>query len=132
MKNQFKVLALFLVLVLASCSSTSPSIVGEWQLYDLDLGMEIPADQQDMFNEMLQEMKDNTLYTFKNDGSMTMETYVMGEKDASSGTYEFDDGLLIVDMDDQIDSVQCNLSDSIMILNLEEAGTKMSMTFKKK
>ena len=126
---RFGTLAVLLVLV--SCKSSS-SIVGEWKLHEMDLGMEIPQEQQEMFEAMLQEMKDNTLYIFEKDGTIKMQTFVMGERTEQKGTYEVKDNMIITHMEDLDDTTQFTITDSLLIFELEERGTTMSMTFKKK
>ena len=35
-----------------------PSIVGTWKLTDADMGMEIPAEQQEMYDAMMKQLKE--------------------------------------------------------------------------
>ena len=44
--------------------------MGEWELVDLDMGMEIPEEQKEMFESAIEEMKEKTVYTFTDDGKI--------------------------------------------------------------
>jgi len=129
MKAALATTVIFIALVLSSCA---PSIVGEWQLSDVDIGMEVPADQQEMFDAMLQEMKDNTTYTFTDDGKITMKMSAMGLETVQDGTYTFKKDVLTVTMDGETSDLDVDLTKDSLKFNESDGDVTMSMTFERK
>lgn len=112
--------------------ASGPSIVGTWGLSDMDMGMEIPEEQQEMFDAMMEEMKANTTYVFTEDGKITMNTFAMGESMTQEGTYELDGNTLKTTVDGQSTEQEVKITDKTMSFSIEERGTTMSMTFTRK
>ncbi|MDB2657135.1 lipocalin family protein [Crocinitomicaceae bacterium] len=112
--------------------ASGPSIVGDWKLTDLDMGMEIPEEQKAMFEGIIQEMKDNTLYSFTADGKIIMNTFVMNEKMTQEGTYSLDGEKLTVTMDGQAKEQNIKLTENSLTFSEEDRGTTMTMTFNRK
>jgi hypothetical protein len=64
------------------------SIVGAWQMADMDLGMELTPEQEADMAAAIAEMVSGSVYTFNEDGTMTMVT-PQGEE---AGTYKIEPG----------------------------------------
>lgn len=107
------------------------SIVGTWKLTDADMGMEIPEEQQEMYDAMMKQLKDNTSYTFNEDGTMISNTFV-GEPLEQKGTYKLDGDKLSVDMEGRTDSIKIDLSEETLVMYIEDGGRTMTMTFARK
>ena len=129
MKSVLVTTAIFIALVLSSCA---PSIVGEWQLSNFDMGMEIPEEQKEMFDKMIEEMKENSTIVFKADGTFTSKQSVMGEVTEETGTYKLDGDKLSTTADGKTEELNVELSKSSLVINVVDRGQKMSMTFERK
>ena len=112
--------------------ASGPSIAGEWQLSDFDMGMEIPEEQKAMFDEMMEEMKANTTMTFNADGTFSSKQSAMGEVTEESGTYKLDGNKLTTTSNGKTESLDVELKDNTMTIKVEDRGQTMTMTFTKK
>lgn len=108
-----------------------PSIVGTWDLVDVDMGMEIPEDQQDMYDAMVDQLKEHTSYTFNEDGTMISNSFV-GEPVEQKGTYKLEGDKLNVDMEGQSDTIKVDLSEEALVMHIDAGGNSMKMTFTRK
>lgn len=112
--------------------ASGPSIVGTWQLSDFDMGMEIPEEQKEMFDKMMEEMKANSAMTFKADGTFMSKQSVMGDIKEESGTYKLDGNKLTTTSDGKTETLDVEISDKTMKIQLEDRGQTLTMTFSKK
>lgn len=104
-----------------------PSIVGTWQCSAMDLGMEMPEEQQAMMDEMIAK----TSYTFDKDGNMSMTS---GMSDIPvKGTYEYADGKVTATMNGKTDAIDvAELTESKLVLSMKDRGSEIKMTFERK
>ncbi len=106
--------------------------MGEWELVDLDMGMEIPEEQKEMFESAIEEMKEKTVYTFTDDGKITMRTSVMGEAMSQEGTYSVKGNILTVIFEGESSDQEIDLTDETLSFQESANGVTMSMTFERK
>ena len=110
-------------------------LVGNWRLFDFDIGMEIPEGQEEMFNEMRKEMIANSTISFKADGTYSQNDLVSGEIRTHRGTYSIEeDELTTITTERGVDGVKSvskisKLSKTEVTFSLEDRGSTMTMTF---
>lgn len=106
-----------------------PSIIGDWQCTDMDMGMEIPEAQQAMFDELIAAMS----YSFKEDGTMSVTAKMGSNVTTESGTYKVEDNKIIGTKDGQSDTINIvSLTESELVLGMEDQGVEMTISFEKK
>lgn len=104
------------------------SIVGVWKMTDMDMGMEIPKGKEKEFEDMMKEMAAKTAYTFKDDGTIDIKSPAAN----SNGTYTYADGKLTTVVMGKTETIAVpTLTEDQMVIEVEDRGTKMSMTFKR-
>lgn len=104
------------------------SIVGVWKLSDVDLGMTPPKGKEKVLEDLKKEMIAKTIYTFGQDGVLNMESNI----GKSSGTYTLEGDKLTSVTNGKSSSTNVqSLTESELVLTMEERGTKMVMKFKK-
>ena len=109
-----------------------PTIAGTWKLTDMDLGIEIPEGQEEMFADMKATMIENTSYQFNEDGTMTAESYAMDQKQTVTGTYVVEGDQLKTTSEGKEDSINIvELTEDKLVLGIEDRGSMMTMTFAK-
>ncbi len=153
MKKSFITLVTLSVVFLASCGDKSKSedksttevenvetsekkadasIVGKWKMSDVDLGIEIPEEQQAMFEELKNAMISNSSQEYTDDGNVTIVNVVGNDVLTSTGTYTVDGDKLTMVVEGRTDVVTIkSLTDSGLVLEVEDNGSKMTMTFKR-
>lgn len=104
------------------------SIVGEWKMTDMDMGMEVPAGQEEAFAASIKEAVDATVYTFNEDGSVNLVSN-LGEE---SGTYTVEGSTLTITTK-KTESIDISeLTESTLTLSLSVEGLNMTMNFERK
>lgn len=104
------------------------SIVGEWKMTDMDLGMEIPAGQEEAFAASIKEAVDATVYTFNEDGTMNLVSN-LGEE---PGTYTVD-GTTLTATTKKTEALEIKeLTATLLTLGLSDGGLNMTMSFERK
>ena len=104
------------------------SIVGEWKMTDMDMGMEIPAGQEEVFAASVKEAVDATVYTFNEDGTVNLVSN-LGEE---AGTYTVEGTTLTVTTK-KTESIEIKeLTGSALTLGISAEGLNMTMSFEKK
>ena len=104
------------------------SIVGEWKMTDMDMGMEIPAGSEEAFAASIKEAVDATVYTFNEDGTMSLVSN-LGEE---SGTYSIDGSTLTVTTKKTETIEVKELTASTLVFGISEEGLNMTMSFERK
>ncbi|GEM_PF-6559261 len=112
--------------------NSEPSIVGTWQQSGFDMGVEIPAEEQEMYEKTVKETIDNTKYTFNEDGSYKVNTWMLGKGVEYEGTYSIDGEKLMTTQDGEEVSFDFSVSDTELVLKQEDQGAVMTMTFERK
>jgi hypothetical protein len=113
--------------------SDGSSIVGAWQMTDMNLGVEMTTEQEAEMAALMAEMVTGSVYTFNEDGTMAMVTPQGNE----SGTYMIvpgGEGLvpnLIATSDGGEEQVMMltELSDNKLVLTMDVDGNVGTMTF---
>lgn len=104
------------------------SIVGEWQLSDMDMGIEIPAGQEEAFAASIKEAVESTKYTFNEDGTMVM----VNQLGTQNGTYTVDGNMLNASTEGKDESIEIGeLTANKLVLLIKEEGMNGSMTFER-
>ena len=109
------------------------TIVGAWKMSDVDLGMEIPKGREKMFAELKENMVANSSISFASDGTYS-DVQAMG-KDIikSNGTYTADDEALTTVCKGTTSKMKIGeLTESTLVLEIEERGSTMKMTYSRK
>lgn len=108
-------------------------IVGDWKLSDVDFEMEIPAEQQEMFDAMIKSMVENTTMTFNENGTFVNNSKVMGQEKTETGTYVLNGNKLTSTnadgKQDTVDVTELN-SDKLEVSILED-GKRITLVFTK-
>lgn len=107
------------------------SVVGVWKLSDIDLGMEAPKGKEKVLEDMKKKMIAETVYTFKEDGTMTFKNAMIEETPA---TYTYEDSKIAI-TDNKTKKVETitveELTSDKLVLSSEQGGRKAVMTFSK-
>jgi len=104
------------------------SIVGEWKMTDMDMGMEVPAGQEEAFAVSIKEAVDATLYTFNEDGTAKLVSN-LGEEDAIYTV----EGTTLTVTTKKTESIEIKeLTGSVLTLGISAEGMNMSMSFERK
>ncbi|MFT3794708.1 lipocalin family protein [Flavobacterium sp.] len=107
------------------------SIVGVWKMTAFDIDMEIPKGQEKAIEEMKKKMIDATVYTFKEDGKMSLTNHLVKE---ATGTYTYADGKLITysDKTKKTDTLAVDeLTTDKLVFTAKQGDKKATMTFAK-
>lgn len=115
----------------ASEPKEEASIVGVWKMTGFDLDMEIPKGQEKAFEDMKKKMIDATVYTFKEDGKMSVTNHVVKE---TTGTYTYENNQIITysDKTKKTDTVAVDeLTADKLVLTAKQGDKKATMTFAK-
>jgi hypothetical protein len=113
--------------------ASEPTVVGFWELSDLDMGFEIPAEQQSMFDTMKEEMIENSNASYKEDGSFASNDFMDGNMVSTGGTYVVNSDQLTTTSSDGIESSVniTRLTATEMTLSIVDNGSTMTMTYKR-
>ena len=114
-------------------SSDDGDLIGTWKLSDVKLDMVIPEEQKEMFDGMMNAMKESTSMTFNSDGTFDSKSKVMGQEKNESGEWSLD-GMTLVSTNNEgrNDTVTLTeLSSSTFTIEVGEGDKKMTMTFSK-
>ena len=104
------------------------SIVGEWKMTDMDMGMEVPAGQEEVFAASIKEAVDATVYTFNEDGTVSLVSN-LGEE---SGTYAVEGSTLTVTTK-KAESIEIKeLTATVLVMGISEEGMNLTMSFERK
>ncbi|MBL4593656.1 MAG: lipocalin family protein [Flavobacteriales bacterium] len=104
------------------------SIVGEWKMTDMDMGMEVPAGQEEAFAASIKEAVDATVYTFNEDGTVSLVSN-LGEE---SGTYAVEGSTLTVTTK-KAESIEIKeLTATVLVMGISEEGMNLTMSFERK
>ena len=104
------------------------SIVGVWQMTDMDMGMAPPAGHEEEFKAAIQKSIDATKYTFNEDGSMN----IASEMGPQTGTYSVNGSTLSSTVGDKSEDIEIKeLTTDKLVLGVTERGSTMTMTFAK-
>ena len=114
--------------------AAEPTIVGDWGLSDFDMGMEIPAGQEEMFDNMKKEMVANSTMSYKADGTFTQTDKMGGEVKNQTGTYTIDGNVMTTTSSDGAETKVniASLTDTEVSFTMEERGSTMTMTYARK
>ena len=144
MKKSIYTFGLFIAIGLTSCSGSiedaaagleemvaEPTMVGDWKLADFDMGMEIPAEQAEMFETMKQEMIANSTMSYKEDGTYSQSDMMQGQAVTKTGTYSVDGDQLTTTSSEGVATTVniSSLTDTEASFSMEERGSKMTMTY---
>lgn len=141
-----KLLNLFLVgvltLTLIACKGGGKdAIVGTWGVEDIDMSdmlsglSEEEKGMYEAFLPMMEEAMKSMEMTFNADGTMETKASMMGQENVDSGTWSLsEDGkTLTTDTDGNKEDIKVeSLDGSKMVLAMENEGSVMKMTMKKK
>lgn len=128
----------------ASSTSASDMIVGSWGVGDIDMGMEIPEEQKEMMDAMLNAMKEGTSYTFNADGSyeqVSPNPFSEGESITNNGTWSVNEEGNMLTINTELESGETkteNISVEVaegsvkMMIEDAERGTTTTMSLVKK
>lgn len=117
----------------SSSTSSDGEIVGTWKLSDVSFGAAVPEGQEEVFQKMVNEMKESTRMTFNNDGTYENKTSMMGMEKIEKGKYRLEGNTLTsISEDGREDVVELvELSSNKFIISTEEEGNKITLTFAK-
>lgn len=105
------------------------SIVGNWKMSEIDLGIEIPKGQEATFAALRKDMIDNTKMTYNADGTFT-QTDKMEVVRTIKGTYVVDGKSLKTTVDGNEDVMNiASLEANTLVLTMDERGSTMTMTY---
>lgn len=105
------------------------SIVGNWKMSDIDLGIEIPKGQEATFDKMRKDMIANTKMTYNADGTFT-QTDKMEVVRTIKGTYVVDGNSLKTTVDGEESTMNiASLEANKLVLTMEDRGSTMTMTY---
>lgn len=108
------------------------SIVGEWKMSAVDLGMEIPAGQEATFEQMKKDMIAGSSQSFTADGVATTVSSMKKEIVTASGTYTVKDDVLTLVYNGVISTLKIKtLEEHKLILEVDDRGSIMTMTYKR-
>jgi hypothetical protein len=134
MKNKFsKSLAtvVFTALVVFGLASCKPSpeklICGKWKIEDIKTSQEIPAGMEQVFKQMMDQMKNNSSFEFKEDKTVTVTTSGI----TTAATWSIDkEGKKLSMIDNQTkrpnDATIAELTKDKFVLEFEDGGQKMT------
>lgn len=110
-----------------------PTVVGEWKMSDMDMGMEVPKGQEEQFATIKKEMVENGSMTINEDGTFT-NTSKTDKVRTEEGTYTVSEGKLITTVKNGRESSLdiSSLTKEELILTAEDRGRKMTMTYARK
>lgn len=112
--------------------ATESTLVGTWQQTGLDMGVEVPADEQEMYEKTKKETIDNTEYVFNKDGSFKLKTWMLGTIINYEGTYSVDGEMLTTTLDGEDVLFNFTVSDSELVTTQEYGEETMKFTYKRK
>jgi Lipocalin-like domain len=136
MKKSFAksfVAVFFTAVMFVSITSCKPSpeklITGKWKIDDFKTNQPIPAGMEEVFKQMMDQMKANSSFEFKAD--KTVIATMSGV--ASTGTWSVDkEGKKLTMTDNQSkkpsDANIEELTDKKLVLKMEDGGQSMTMT----
>ena len=105
-------------------TTAEASIVGDWQMTAMDMGMEMPAEQLEAINASIAKTK----YSFSAEGTVT----IVSELGTQEGTYTVDGSSLNTTMDGKEETANITeLTADKLVLSIDVDGTAMAMTFSK-
>lgn len=117
---------------LAEDVKSEPTVVGFWELSDFDMGVDIPEEQQEMFDNMLKEMIENSNLSIKDDGTYAQNDFLNGEMVSQSGTYVVDgDKMIMKSNDEEASVVISKLTETELAFQVDDNGSTMTMTYKR-
>lgn len=120
---------------IAEDMKAEPKVIGDWGLSDFDLGMEIPAEQQEMFDTMKKEMVAVSTMSYKDDGTYSQNDLMQGEVVTQTGTYHVVNGKLTT-INDETDIPSTteiiSLTETELVLSIEDQGNTIKMTYTRK
>ena len=121
-------------LVVEEEAKAEPTIVGDWKLADFDMGLEIPEEQKELFNEMKNEMLTHSTISYKTDGSYSNTDMIDGEVKTQTGTYSVDGNQLTTVSNEGIATTVniVSITAKKVSYSLLEGGTTMTVTYARK
>jgi ABC-type Fe3+-hydroxamate transport system substrate-binding protein len=112
-------------------SEPDASVVGVWKLSAIDLDMVAPKGKEQALEDMKKKMVAETVYTFKEDGTMTFKNPMVKETPA---TYAYEDSRITI-TDDKTKKAETVTVDELtsdkLVITSEQNGHKAVMTFSK-
>jgi uncharacterized lipoprotein NlpE involved in copper resistance len=110
----------------------APSIVGTWQMSDMDMGIEIPAEELEMYEQTVKETSENTKYTFNADGTFKVNTMMLSRPVDYAGTYTAEGETLSM-TEEGAEPVEFGfkVTDTELIVTQEDRGATITMTFER-
>lgn len=111
--------------------SEPASVVGVWKLSAIDLGMVAPKGKEQALEDMKKKTIAETVYTFKEDGTMTFKNPMVKETPA---TYTYEDSKITItdDKTKKAETVSVDeLTADTLVITSEQNGQKAVMTFSK-
>lgn len=123
-------LAVFIMISLASCTeSREKLILGKWKIEDFKSNQQIPEGMEQVYNQMMEQMKNNSSFEFKADKTVTSTMSGI----TSSGTWSMDkEGKVVTITDNNTkkpsDAKIMELTKEKMVLEITEAENVMTLT----
>ena len=111
--------------------AAAPSIVGTWQQTGMDMGMEIPEDQKEMYEKTINETVKNTQYTFGEDKSFKVKSMMLGKVINYEGTYSIEGDELTTTEEGEDTKFKFTVSESELVISQEDRGATIKLTFKR-
>ena len=132
MKKILNVLvAIASVVCFSSCSQTPQEmLVGTWKIDQIETDQEIPDDQKEFYDKMMEDLKNNSSFTFNADGTMLTKV----EDQENKGEWKIsEDGttLTVKESGRETSSTIKELTSEKLTFTDEENGVKTSLTLVK-
>ena len=133
MKSFFVITAIMAVLGLTSCEKeASEAIVGTWESVRMEMQIEGVKMEMDM-----KEMGISMVFTFRADGTGTINEMIEGEEMSSDFNYRVDGGMLVVYYEDEEAEIPVTVDGKNMTIVIdgelmEELGSSVTIHFEKK
>jgi hypothetical protein len=110
-----------------------PSLVGEWQHTAFELvGEEVPEEEREMLEKTTQEYVDNTQYTFNEDGTYAVKSWMLGTPIEYGGTYVIEEDKVIMTDKGEDTEMYYELNDPTLVLTQITEEDTIIFTFKRK
>lgn len=115
----------------STMESAEKSIVGTWQLTDMDMGTELTSEQEAQFEQMLEKMKESVYYTFNADGTITYGGW-SADGAMSDGTYKLDGGTVEINTNGITENLRVKIDGDQLTISGEMGGTTNTMVLQRK
>lgn len=110
----------------------TPSIVGTWQQTGMDMGEEIPEEEQEMYEETVNQTVENTTYMFNEDGTFHVQTMMLGQPIEYGGKYTTDGSSLTMNEGSEDVNFTYTVTEKDLTIKQNDEGTILTFTFERK